>query len=130
MSSKINVDKLRSKFEAEVLKGLLSFKKEKKYKIDYETEKIPYTIAQTYLPDFIITLKNGKKIYVEAKGYWDAADRRKLKAVLEQNPELDIRLVFQNNPKIHKNSNTRYSDYCERHGIKYSIGVIPEDWFV
>ena len=130
MPKKVNVDKLRSKFEAEVLRGLQNLKKRKKYEVAYETEKISYVVYQTYLPDFIVTLKSGRKIYLEAKGYWDAADRRKLKLVKEQNPDLDIRLVFQANNKIHKNSNTRYSDYCDRHGITYSVGVIPEDWFV
>ena len=46
-------------------------------KIDYEYEptRIPYEIQHNYSPDFL--LNNG--VYLECKGYWDSADRRKVK---------------------------------------------------
>ena len=44
-----------------------------------------------YTPDFL--LPNG--IYLECKGYWEAEDRRKIKAVKQQHPEIDLRMVFQ-----------------------------------
>ena len=49
-------------------------------KYEYEIEKVPYTIPHLYTPDFF--LPSG--VVLECKGYWDAEDRRKIKAVLRQ----------------------------------------------
>ena len=93
---------------------------------EYETEKVPYTIPHLYTPDFI--LPNG--VVLECKGYWDADDRRKIKAVKQQHPELDLRMVFQAPfNTISKKSKTTYSKWCERHDIPWtSFHNIPIDW--
>lgn len=97
--------------------------------VKYESEKIPYTIPasnHTYNPDF--KLPNG--IFVETKGRFVAADRKKHLLVKSQNPELDIRFVFSNSKnKITKNSKTSYGDWCDKNGFKYADKIIPEDWF-
>ena len=95
---------------------------------EYETEKIPYTIEHIYTPDFL--LPNG--IYLECKGYWEADDRRKIKAVKLQHPEIDLRMVFQAPyNKISKKSKTTYARWCEKHEIPWaSFGSIPGQWFL
>ena len=95
---------------------------------EYETEKIPYTIEHIYTPDFL--LPNG--IYLECKGYWEAEDRRKIKAVKQQHPEIDLRMVFQSPyNKISKKSKTTYARWCEKHEIPWaSFGSIPGSWFL
>ena len=97
--------------------------------VKYESEKIPYIIPasnHTYNPDF--KLPNG--IFVETKGRFVAADRKKHLLVKSQNPHLDIRFVFSNsNNKITKNSKTTYGDWCVKNGYKYADKIIPEDWF-
>lgn len=97
--------------------------------VKYESEKIPYIIpasTHTYNPDF--KLPNG--IFVETKGRFVAADRKKHLLVKSQNPELDIRFVFSNSKnKITKSSKTSYGDWCDKNGFKYSDKIIPEDWF-
>ena len=60
-------------------------------KYEYESTKVPYIIQHIYTPDFLLP----KGIYLECKGYWEAEDRRKIKNVKEQHPELDLRMVFQ-----------------------------------
>ncbi len=98
--------------------------------IDYEYEptKVSYQIQHFYRPDFLLP----NHVYLETKGYWDAADRRKMKAVKEQNPDLDIRMVFQNPyNKISKKSKTTYAQWCERHGIPWTSWVnIPMEWLI
>ena len=87
--------------------------------IDYEYEptKVTYEIKHFYKPDFL--LPNG--IYLETKGYWPSEQRRKQLAVKEQNPDLDIRMVFQSPyNKISKKSKTTYAKYCERKGIPWT----------
>jgi hypothetical protein len=98
-------------------------------KVEYETEKVAYTIPasqHTYNPDF--KLPNG--IFVETKGRFVAADRKKHLLVKAQNPTLDIRFVFSNSKnKITKTSKTTYGDWCDKNGIKYSDKIIPDSWF-
>ena len=79
--------KFRSKLEekvADLLEGLgVSYQ--------YESERVPYTIQHNYTPDFALP----NHVLLETKGYWDAADRRKIAAVKKDNPDLDLRMVFQ-----------------------------------
>lgn len=95
---------------------------------EYETTKVPYVIEHNYIPDFI--LPNG--IMLECKGLWEPEDRRKMLAVMKQNPELDIRMVFQAPyNKISKKSKTTYAQWCSKHGILWSsYREIPKDWLV
>lgn len=93
---------------------------------EYESTKIPYVIQHIYTPDFL--LSNGT--YLETKGYWDANDRRKIKNVKEQHPDIDLRMVFQNPfNTISKRSKTTYAKYCEKLSIPWtSFKNIPLDW--
>jgi hypothetical protein len=77
-----------------------------------------------YTPDFF--LDNG--VIIETKGRFTAADRRKMVAIQEEHPTLDIKLLFMRNNKIHKNSATTYSDWAEAHGYDYSIGEVKDEW--
>jgi hypothetical protein len=92
-------------------------------KYEYESTKVPYVIQHNYTPDFI--LPNG--IWLECKGYWDSADRKKIKSVIQQNPDVDLRMVFQAPYNtISKKSKTTYAAWCDRHGIKWtSFANIP-----
>lgn len=118
--------KLKSLFEKKVAKCL----NDNKVPFEYESMKVQYVVPakkRTYSPDFI--LPNG--IIVEAKGKLDRAVREKMALVIEQNPHLDIRLLFMRDNKITRTSKTRYSDWCEKRGIKYAIdeqGRIPKEW--
>jgi hypothetical protein len=98
-------------------------------KVEYETEKVSYSIPaseHTYHPDFL--LPNG--IFVETKGRFVIADRKKHILIKAQHPELDIRFVFTNSRnKINKSSKTTYADWCEKNGFKYADKHIPEEWF-
>lgn len=95
----------------------------------YENKKLKYTIPArnaTYTPDFDLG-----PFLIEAKGYFrSAADRQKLVLVKKDNPEADIRLVFQkaSNP-IYKGSPTTYAKWAEDHGFLWADGgVIPDEW--
>lgn len=94
---------------------------------EYEPIKVPYTLSKTYVPDF--RLANG--VLVEAKGQLRREDIAKLKAVREQHPQLDIRLLFQNaKNKIRKGSKTTYGQWATKNGFKWAEGPqIPDEWF-
>ena len=93
---------------------------------EYESTIVPYVIQHNYTPDFL--LPSG--IFLECKGYWDPEDRRKIKAVKTQNPELDLRMVFQTPyNKISKRSKTTYAMWCDKHDIPWcEFHSIPIEW--
>ena len=94
----------------------------------YESEKLSYTIEHNYSPDFVLP----NYLYLEAKGYWDPEDRRKILAVKRCNPDVDIRMVFQSPYNtISKKSKTTYAKWCEKHDIPWtSYKDIPIEWLV
>lgn len=117
---------LRSGFE----KRVATFLDKNKVKYEYETVKLPFVepaTNRTYRPDFI--LPNG--IHIECKGRFTPADRKKIALILEQYPDLDLRLVFMRNNTLSKNSKTTYTDWCEARGITSHVaedGTIPKEW--
>lgn len=125
------MNKYRNKFEIQTGKTL----KDNKVKFEYETEKLPYTITANYIPDFIITTKSKRKIYVETKGNgrsFDGASRRKLIAVKEQHPDLDIRILFWSDGKFGatRKDGTRQTQmgWAEKNGFKAAVREIPNAW--
>tara|TARA_Y100001970_G_C14142451_1_gene807931 strand:- start:143 stop:577 length:435 start_codon:yes stop_codon:yes gene_type:complete len=116
--------KFRSKLEekvADLLEGLgVSYQ--------YESEKLSYTIQHNYTPDFCLP----NYIYLEAKGYWAPEDRRKILAVKRDNPDIDLRMIFQSPYNtISKKSKTTYAQWCEKHDIPWThFHDIPLDWLI
>lgn len=134
---KHNLRKYKSGLESKVAKQLQN----NKIPFEFESERIAYLVPESwhnYTPDFpIVTKGTGKKIYIETKGIWDAADRMKHLLIRQQQPELDIRFVFTNSKsKISKQSKTTYADICEGRGRKpfkdvtwlYADKKIPKEW--
>ena len=95
---------------------------------EYESTKVPYTIQHNYHPDFVLP----NNVYLEAKGYWEPADRRKVLAVKRDNPDIDLRMVFQAPfNTISKKSKTTYAQWCEKHDIPWtSWANIPLKWLI
>jgi predicted nuclease of restriction endonuclease-like RecB superfamily len=93
----------------------------------YEPEKLPYVIEHYYKPDFVIMKKNGKKLYLEVKGYMRIEDQKKMRAVKECNPDLDIRFYFAEDRLVHR-SKMKNSEWCAKYGFPCAIGKIPKRW--
>lgn len=105
----------RSVFELRVN----TWMKEEGLDIPYEPEKIAYVVPASnhkYTPDW----KVGDVIY-EGKGYFAASDRKKMLHIIESNPGLTVRMIFQNaQAKINKRSKTSYADWCDKFGIEWA----------
>lgn len=114
----------RSGLEMEIDKSL----KSRGIDGEYEQHIIKYTKPEThhkYHPDF--KLPNG--IFVETKGRFLTADRKKHLLIKAQHPELDIRFLFQNSKtRISKSSKTTYADWCIKYGFKFADKEIPAEW--
>ena len=124
MTKKKKTSKFRSGLEEQVAKLLSGLG----ISYEYESEKLSYTIEHHYTPDFVLP----NYIYLETKGYWSPADRRKILNVLKANPEIDLRMVFQSPyNKINKKSKTTYAMWCEKHDIPWtSYHNIPLEWLI
>jgi predicted nuclease of restriction endonuclease-like RecB superfamily len=96
----------------------------------FEDSVIPYTTEHLYTPDFTISLSDGRRIYIECKGWLRPEDRQKMLKVKQQNPDADIRFIFQADNKIRKGSKTTYTMWATKNGFPCSVGHIPEDWLV
>jgi len=110
----------RRKRQAVLRSGLEDKVKEEldtcKIKYEYETLQIPYTIPasdRNYNPDFI--LPNG--VIIEVKGKLDVDTRRKMLLVKKQNPDDDIRFIFDLNNLLVRRGKVRYADWAKRWGF-------------
>jgi hypothetical protein len=114
----------RSGFELHIAEDLI----DNKVAFKYEEDTILYVVpaaTRKYIPDF--TLNNG--IIVEAKGRWTLEDRKKIVLVREQNPELDLRMLFQRDQPLNKGAKTTYTAWCDKRGIPYAVGnKVPKEW--
>lgn len=116
----------KSKLEQRVAEQILGAGLE----VEYETIKLEYDVPSRtakYKPDF--PLSNG--IIIEAKGrFRTAAERQKMILVRDQNPDCDIRFVFQKaSLPIYKGSKTTHGDWATRHGFQWADeGIIPQQW--
>ncbi len=114
------VNNYRSGLEAQVAEQL----DKTGIKYEYETIRLPYKLDAKYIPDFIIG-----DLIVECKGRFTSEDRRKMRLVKEQHPDLDIRFVFsRSSSKINKGSKTTYADWCHKYGFPFADKLIPEIW--
>ena len=95
---------------------------------EYESKRIPYVIQHHYTPDFVLP----NHVVLECKGYWDPADRRKIKTIVKDNPDIDLRMVFQSPfNTISRKSKTTYAQWCDNLGIPWtSFHNIPLDWLI
>lgn len=98
-------------------------------RVGYETERLKYVLEHGYIPDLVVTFRDGRKMYIEAKGYFRPEDQIKMRAVKNTNPELDIRMIFPKDNKLSKRHVMRYSDWCTKYGIPYHVGLeVPKEW--
>lgn len=95
---------------------------------EYETLKLPYTINFTYKPDVI--LENG--IIIEIKGVLNKRDNmetRKMIAVKNQHPDLDIRFVFSDADQPIPRMKMTHGKWAEKYGFPYASKTIPTEWY-
>ena len=95
--------------------------------VKYEADSLAFTSPaqkRRYTPDW----KVADNCYIETKGLFTAADRKKMLLVLEQNPLVSILMVFQRNNKLTRVSKTTYGDWCDKHSIKWCLFSDSRVW--
>lgn len=124
-------DRIKTKLQS--ISGIRFEYEDRKYKYVKQVCKHCGEVVDsgTYTPDFNFYQRDtGEYLYtVEAKGRFVASDRKKLLAVREANPNIDLRLLFQRDDLIRKGSKTRYSTWATKAGIDYYVGEeLPPQW--
>lgn len=121
----------RNRFEQMTAEAL----KAKNASFVYEKTKFDYTVPGKYLVDFTIMKKNGSIMHIETKGNglsFDGHAKRKMRAVKQMHPNVDIRILFYSDgkcgPKRKDGTFMRQSDWAEKYGFKWAIKEIPEEW--
>jgi len=116
---------VRSSLEAEILEALA----DQGADFEYENDILMWFSTHKYTPDFTLQTRSGKTIYIEAKGWMRPQDRTKMIRVKENNPDADIRFVFERSTtKLRRSSKTTYAMWATKHGFKYSDLVVPREW--
>ncbi len=124
---KKSLGKFKSPLEKEIYDSLVR-RKSKKFNFQYEGEKLKYFTSHDYMPDIVLTFPGGKKIYVEIKGYLRYEDQRKMRAVKEANPDLDIRFVFPETGRVGRSKMTP-EEWCDKYEFPCTMtGDIPKEW--
>lgn len=113
--------RLRSGFERTLAAQL------KRLKVEFINEpfQIPFVLHRTYTPDFQVG-----EVLIEAKGVLDDDDRRKMVAVKEQHPELDIRFVFMKADNKVPGLKSTHAEWATRNGFKWADKEIPKEWLI
>lgn len=85
--------------------------------VDFEPDKLSYTVTHNYIPDFKIY----NDTYVETKGWLKAADRKKLLKVKEAHPNIKIILIFMKpNNKLSKTSKVTYWEWATKNDFMWA----------
>lgn len=117
---------LDSSLEKLVIEELVS----QGHKFQYHPDPLYYITEPRrckYTPD--IVLPNG--VIIEIKGYLRPEDAKKHLLVKSQNPEIDIRFVFENSKKkMTGRKLLTYADWCNKHGFLFVDKIIPPSWFL
>ncbi len=119
----------RKGFRSEFERGVALFLIKNSIKYEYELQYLEYQPKiKRYTPDFYLPKQN---IFIEAKGFFDLADRQKHLLVREQNPDFDIRLLVVNaKNKLNKSSKTTYGQWCDKNKILWAEKRIPKEWLI
>src|ERR1700693_4556232 len=97
------------KFRSGLEQRIDSLLKLHKVKADYEKDTLTYVMPEhhrRYTPDW--SMRNSRRIHLEAKGRFTAADRQKMKLVVSQHPNRLFILIFQQNNTLTKKYKTTY----------------------
>ena len=96
--------------------------------VTYETDTIPFIAPaqkRKYKPDWTVS----KDVYVETKGRFVAADRKKAIYIRDQHPEVRILYVFQRpNNTLSKASSTTYGEWCDKNGLQWCAFSDTDNW--
>lgn len=97
------------------------------WNLPYEIDKIKYVIPasnHTYTPDFTVT----ENIYIETKGLWTGADRKKAVLISQQHPHIKILYVLQRNQGLSKKSKTTYLDWAAKNNLDACVFSDTRHW--
>jgi hypothetical protein len=95
----------------------------------YEEDSFEYVVRKSYTPDFKIPTTAGGFFYLETKGRFTSADRKKTLEFKRSHVDVPLLIAFQNPyQRLTKKSVTTYADWCNKYGIPWCPIPIPQDF--
>jgi len=95
---------------------------------EYEADKIPFVQPlqkRNYTPDWKI--KDG--VYIETKGRFTGADRKKMLWLRDSNPNITIYMLFmRSSVTLTKASKTTYGEWCDKNNIPWADIKDKDRW--
>jgi len=117
----------RSGFEKAIAEQL----EEAGIKFWHEPLLLPYPSGfgtGNYLPDFGVHTKDGRRVFIEAKGWLNMEATKKMVSVRHAHADKDIRMVFQSaTSKVAKLKRTG-PQWAKRVGYPAAVKVLPPEW--
>ena len=101
-------------------KYILEYRKPIRKAVCGECESTDVYAIRQYTPDFWLP---DYRCYLEVKGKFGQVDRMKMRYVVDQHPDEDIRMIFSRNNLIGRKAqtDTRYIDYCNQYGMSACV---------
>lgn len=131
--TKVGTKTIKNEFEEQTYSMLL----DRCPQVEYESQKLEYTLSYNYIPDFRVTTASGKSFFIETKGNgrsWSPSVRKKMAAIRTLYPDLDLRFLFYTDgefgTKRKDGSRASQSEWATKHGYQYAIKHLPESWLV
>lgn len=120
------LDDLGIKFEYEAY--VLEYLKPIRGAVCCECHSKDVRAVRRYTPDFWLP---DHGFFIEVKGKFGQVDRMKMRLVVDQHPNEDIRMLFSRNNLIGRKAqtSTRYIDYAQQYGMKACVLEDIEEWF-
>ena len=126
------------KYRGSMQEKLAACLKRHKLTFSYELYAVPYVIpavTQYLKTEFAVECKDGHLMNIFMAEHFTLGRMRELELVKDQQPHLDIRIIFSNPEATLLNSITTYSEWCDERGIlwaqaryKSEIKSVVERW--
>lgn len=123
----------KSGLEKDVVDYLVSKGVDARYE-EYAIDFVQPEKKRKYTPDVFVYNSKGELRYViETKGRLTVEDRQKMQWVRDQHPDVEFRLLFQNDgAKLSKQSKTTYGKWSAKAKFLYSkffsTKPVPDSW--
>lgn len=111
------------KYRGNLQETMASVLKRHRLTFKYETDKLSYVVPAVTVElgvEFSVELKRGQTVGVFIVEHFTHNRMTALAAVKEQQPDLDIRIIFSNPEATLINSHTTYGEWCDERGIQWA----------
>jgi hypothetical protein len=122
------MDKYADGFHSGLERTIAKKLKNRGVAVKYEERDVEYLVPKA-LDGFVFQFQLENGILIQTIGRSVQEDRKRLRLIKEQHPELDIRLVFTNaNSRLSDGGEVTCAMWADSMGFKWAEVSIPDSW--